>query len=324
MSETTDQDIPDDIPDLQGQIARDDPMELSLGTPIGFIGLGSMGLPMAAGLVRGGHAVLACDVDPGRLALLIENVGPGAPLHTTPIAAEVGARCDIVVLMLPTSAEVCQVVRDELMDALPDGALIIDMGSSIPEQTRMLAMELAEVGRRLVDAPVSGGVPKARDGTLSILVGGEPDDVVLALPILRVMGERLFRTGPVGSAHAMKALNNFVYAAGLLAACEALRLAEAAGLDQEILVDVMNASSGRNFATETKLKQLILSGTYDGGFSLALMAKDLEIAGSLAREAGSTPDCLTACRAAWQRALAEIGGDADNSAIHRTIGQSPA
>ncbi len=320
MSETQDEDIPDQTP----SVLRPEATELSLGTPIGFIGLGSMGLPMACRLVRAGHAVLACDLDPGRISLLIEGAGPGVPLHTTPIAAEVGQRCDIIVLMLPSSTEVCGVVRADLMEVLPEGALIIDMSSSIPEQTRRLAEELAASGRRLVDAPVSGGVAGARDGTLSILIGGEPDDVVLALPILRLLGTRLFRTGPVGSGHAMKALNNFVYAAGLLAACEALRLAEASGLDEEILVDVLNAASGRNFATENAVRKSILPGTYEGGFALGLLAKDVEIAGSIAEEVGAMPDCLTACRAAWSQALEMLGPNVDHSEIHRAIGAADA
>jgi hypothetical protein len=137
-----------------------------------------------------------------------------------------------------------------------------------------------------MDAPVSGSVAKAKLGTLAIMAGGDDAAFAKAEPVLRGMGEAIIRTGPVGSAHAMKALNNFVYAAGLLATAEALRMGEALNLDLSILADVLNASSGRNIATETKVKQEILPGRYAGGFQLGLMRKDLETAGAIAAETG--------------------------------------
>ncbi|MBV8576536.1 MAG: NAD(P)-dependent oxidoreductase [Acetobacteraceae bacterium] len=295
--------------------------EAGTARPLGFIGLGAMGLPMAASAARH-HALLACDTDPVRIALLIEEVGQLSTVHTTPVPAEVGARCDVVVLMLPTSAQVGPVVR-ELAETLRPGGLVIDMGSSNPAETRRLAAELADRGIRLMDAPVSGSVVKALDGTLSILAGGAEADIERAMPYLRAMGERIIRTGPVGSAHAMKTLNNFVYAAGLLAASEALRMAEAAGLDLSILTDVLNASSGRNVATETKVRQFILPGSYEGGFRLGLMAKDLETAATFAEETGIEAASLRTCLAVWRRALDTLGPEADNTEIHRFLGPTP-
>lgn len=285
---------------------------------VGFIGLGAMGLPMAANLVRKGHAVLACDVDPGRLSLLSETCHHAEGLHTTPMPAEVGARCGLIVLMLPTSLHVDEVVM-QLQDHLHPGALLIDMGSSIPRETRRIAADLAGRGIRYMDAPVSGSVLGAVAGTLSIMAGGADADVHTAQPVLEAVGKTIFRTGAVGSGHATKALNNFVYAAGLLAACEALRMGEAVGLDLSVLTDVINASSGRNFATETKMKQFVIPGTYAGGFKLGLMAKDLETAGALAEETGVNAAALETCRAAWRLALNELGPAADNTEIHRTV-----
>jgi 3-hydroxyisobutyrate dehydrogenase len=293
----------------------------ALAKPLGFIGLGAMGLPMAACAARH-HALLACDSDPVRLALLVEEIGQPSTLHTTPVAAEVGQRCDVVVLMLPSSREVAAVVA-ELAPVLSPGALVIDMGSSTPGETRRLAAALAMRDIHMIDAPVSGGVPKAKTGTLSILVGGTDAAAATALPYLQAMGETIIRTGAVGSGHAMKALNNFVYAAGLLAAVEALRLGEAEGLDLDLLADVLNASSGRNVATETKLKQFILRGDYAGGFRLGLMTKDLENGVSMARESGIEAASLATCLDAWRRALDALGPDADNTEIHRTIGTRP-
>ena len=308
---------------LVGQPAtqRDESQPTDTDLPLGFIGIGTMGLPMAVAVVRAGHAVLACDSDPSRLVLLADECGPESRVHTTPVVAEVGARCRTVVLMLPTSEHVAGVVLGDggLAGTLSPGSLIVDMGSSIPGETRRLAADLATRGLRLMDAPVSGGMAKARTGQLAILVGGAEADVEQARPYLEAMGETLLRTGAVSSAHAMKALNNFVYAAGLLATVEAARMAEAAGLDLQVFAAVLNASSGRNVATEANLTQFILPGTYAAGFRLGLMAKDLEIAASLAEETEIETVSLAACRVAWRRALEELGPDADNTEIHRIV-----
>ncbi len=148
------------------------------------------------------------------------------------------------------------------------------------------------------------------------------DDAVFAKaePVLRGMGETLIRCGAVGSGHAMKALNNYVYAAGLLALSEALRMGARLGLDLGVLTDVMNASSGRNVATETKARQDIISGRYAGGFQLGLMAKDLETAGAIAAETGYDAQALALCRRLWRDAVAALGPQADNTAIHRFLG----
>lgn len=300
---------------------RDDSRPVETDLPLGFIGIGMMGLPMAAAVARAGHSILACDSDPARLVLLADECGPESRVHTTLLVAEVGARCRTVVLMLPTSAHVGDVVlgTNGLAETLSPGSLIVDMGSSIPSETRQLAATLATRGLRLMDAPVSGGVAKARRGRLAILVGGAEADVEQVRPYLQAMGETLLRTGAVGSAHAMKALNNFVYAAGLLATVEATRMAEAARLDLDMFAAVLNASSGRNVATETNLAQFILPGTYAGGFRLGLMAKDLETAATLAEETEIEAIALEACRTAWRRALEQLGPDADNTEIHRTV-----
>ena len=128
------------------------------------------------------------------------------------------------------------------------------------------------------------------------MLGGEDGPCARAEPLLREMGVAPIRTGPVGSAHAMKALNNYVYAAGLLAAAEAVHMAAALGLDTAVFTDVLNASSGRNVATETKLKSDVLTGRYAAGFQLGLMRKDLETAGAIADETGFDAPSLALCR----------------------------
>jgi len=288
---------------------------------IGFIGLGMMGLPMARSLLARGFAVLACDTSEAARAALAEGAPEGAAAFA-PDPAAVAAGAEIVVLMLPDSRIVEQVMEGPggLLPALGPGMLVIDMGSSDPAETRRLAEAAAARGAVFVDAPVSGSVAKARTGTLTIMAAGDDAAFAKAEPVLRGMGETIIRTGPVGSAHAMKALNNFVYAAGLLATAEALRIGEAMGLDLGTLTDVMNASSGRNVATETKARQEIISGRYAGGFMLGLMRKDLETAGRIAERTGVPAGLLALCRERWTAAVEALGPRVDNTEIHRFLG----
>jgi 3-hydroxyisobutyrate dehydrogenase len=274
---------------------------------VGFVGLGMMGRPMAGNLVAKGVALLTFDA-------------AGVTIEGAEAAPRLGAleAADTIVLMLPDSPAVAAVM-EQLLPVLRPGTLVIDMGSSVPAETRRWAAALAERACAMLDAPVSGSVPKARAGTLAIMVGGAPEDVARADALLRHMGEAIIPTGPVGSAHAMKALNNYVYAAGLLAVSEAALMAEAEGLDLNILAAVMNASSGRNIATETKLAQEIIPARYAGGFQLGLMRKDLETAGRIADGTGTAHALLDLCRAHWGAAVAELGPRADNTEIHRHL-----
>jgi 3-hydroxyisobutyrate dehydrogenase len=205
--------------------------------------------------------------------------------------------------------------NDGVLAGLAAGSLVIDMSSSAPVGTRELGAELAVRGVALVDAPVSGGVKRAVDGTLAIMAGGAAADIERCRPLLAAMGRDIFPTGPLGSGHAMKALNNYVSAAGLAAAAEAVLVGRRFGLDPAVMTDILNASTGRNNATENKLKQFILSRRYSAGFSLGLMAKDLRTALETA-EATATPAPLAAaCIALWNAAEARLGAAADHTAI---------
>lgn len=274
---------------------------------VGFVGLGMMGRPMASNLITKGVPLLTHDA----AGVVLDGA------EAVPDVAGVAAASTII-LMLPDSRAVAAVM-EQLLPALTAGALVIDMGSSVPAETRRWAAALGERGGAMLDAPVSGSVPKARAGTLAIMVGGAAADVARADPLLRHMGEAIIPTGPVGSAHGMKALNNYVYAAGLLAVSEAALMAEAEGLDLNILAAVMNASSGRNIATETKLAQEIIPARYAGGFQLGLMRKDLETAGRIADGTGTAHAMLDLCRAHWDAAVAALGPKADNTEIHRHL-----
>jgi 3-hydroxyisobutyrate dehydrogenase len=291
---------------------------------VGFIGLGVMGLPMLENLAaRGEHDLLAFDRAAEPLKRLEAHPAFGTSLRIAATPAVFGDR-DIVVTMLPDSAITNAVVLGAegeagLLDVLPPGALIVDMGSSNPIETGKLAQAAQARGIDLIDAPVSGAVVKARSGTLAILVGGDDRQFERARPVLEVMGTAIIRAGQVSSAHAMKALNNYVYAAGLLAVSEALALARALDLDVEVFADVLNASSGRNVASETKLKQFMIPETFSGGFALRLMEKDLRVARALQETTGMQAPELELCASIWRDALAAFGPRADNTEIYRHV-----
>ncbi len=166
---------------------------------------------------------------------------------------------------------------------------------------------------------MSGGVRRAREGKLAVMAGGDPALVERVRPVLAAMGSAIHETGALGTGHAMKALNNFVSAAGLVATCEALLVGRRFGLDPEKMVDVLNASTGRNNSTEVKAKQFILSGAFDSGFALALMAKDLRTASDLAAHLGLTLPMSAAASDLWTAASEALGAGADHTEIFRFV-----
>lgn len=284
------------------------------GTKVAFIGLGKMGLPMARNLVAGGFDVIAADLSQSAREAFSDAGG-----RTAATAAEAADGCDVLITMLPTSA----IVADSLIGKggaaarLSAGALVVDMSSSVPAETVALGQALARMGIALVDAPVSGGVPRAVAGTLSIMAGGAAVD--RAEPFLAAMGNRIFRTGKLGSGHGMKVLNNYVSAAGALAAVEALVIGREFGIDQATMTDILNASTGRNNTTELKVKTFILSGAYNSGFDMALMSKDVTIAADLARTIGLNTSFLEKTAAEWAKATAELPQGADHTEIYRFV-----
>lgn len=284
---------------------------------VGFIGIGNMGRPMAAHVAKAGHAVTVFDLDVARAASFVREHGAAAAANI----GEVGGECEIIVTMLPTGADVRAVLMETdggLAGHLGPGALVVDMSSSEPVGTRELGAELAARDIVLIDAPVSGGVSGAEAGTLTIMIGGENEDAIgRATPVLEAMGGNLFRTGPLGSGHAMKALNNYVAAAGFTAAAEAMLVGGKFGLDPATMIDIMNVSTGRNFNTEHPIKDHVLPGTFATGFGLSLMTKDVGIAGDLAEQIGVDAPVAALIRKLWRDALAAEGADQDFTAAYR-------
>lgn len=292
--------------------------EIAPRSAVAFLGLGKMGAPMAGNLATAGWRVTVYDVVASAAEEFV-RAHPAASRARS--AAEAAAGSDVTITMLPDG----KVVRRALLEmgaaaAMPKPGLVIDMSSSAPMETRALGEELSRLGLALVDAPVSGGVKRAAEGKLAIMVGGEPERVRWCHPLLRAMGT-IYATGPLGSGHAMKALNNYVSAAGLAAVCEALVVGRRFGLDPSLMVDILNSSSGRNNTTELKAKQFMLSGTYGSGFSLALMAKDLRTAAQLAEQLSVAAPLSRATADLWTRAQGMLPGSADHTEMYRFLGE---
>jgi 3-hydroxyisobutyrate dehydrogenase len=269
---------------------------------IGFVGIGNMGWPMAANLVKAGYDVAVCDAVPGRSAQFAEQVGGRAVAD----AAAAAAGAQAVVTILPTSKQVAEVVAG-MQSALAPGTLVIDMTSGQPAKTREIAATLAEAGVNMIDAPVSGGVPRAKTGDLAIMVGGEDALLDAAEPVLKAMGTSIHRCGGIGAGQAMKALNNLVSAGGFLMGIEALLIGQRFGLEAGKMVDVLNASSGMTNSSQKKFKQYVLSRRFDDGFGLELMVKDLSIALEVGRETNTPTPFSALCREMWASALTALG-----------------
>ena len=291
-----------------------------MGEPrrIGFCGLGAMGYPMASRLAARGHELTVYDLDTSRATRATAELGA----KTAALVPELG-RCEVVVTMVPDSDAVEKAVLGDasgpgFADEMAEGSVVIDMTSSTPLRTRALARRLAERNVHLIDAPVSGGVKRAVNGTLAIMAGGDPAIIERCRPILEAMGNAIFVVGDAGAGHAMKALNNFVSAAGLVAAVEALRAGEAFGLDPQAMTEVLNASTGRNNTTENKVAQFMLNGAYNSGFSLRLMRKDIRTAQELGQALGLDMTLGATCLALWD-AAGERSPTADHTEMYRLI-----
>lgn len=288
-------------------------------TRVGFIGIGTMGWPMAVNLVKAGFAVSIHDLSIDRCEQFCREH------KATAVSLGDVAQQDFVVTMLPTG----KIVRDLLaednsvfLERVKPGTIVIDMSSSEPTGTQLLARLLAERGAILLDAPVSGAEPRARMGTLTIMVGGDDKAAIeKAKPILLAMGNKVFETGATGSGHACKALNNLLGATAFAATSEAILIAERFGLDPNTLVDILNVSTGKSFISEVVMKDHVLHRKFATGFKLGLMAKDVQIAADLAEAVGLDAPVTQLVNQRWAQALKSLGFDADNTEAIKTWGQ---
>ena len=287
---------------------------MSSESRIGLIGLGAMGWPMAANLVEAGVDLTVFDLDADR-------VGEFAAIHRCTSATQPSdfAGVSTIITMLPDGHVVADVIRSwegGLLSVLEPGSTILDMSSSSPSGTIELLAEAQRHGLDVVDAPVSGGVPRAVEGTLSIMVGAGDDSFAKVESTLHTLGRVIFRTGPVGSGHAMKALNNVLAATAYAAMAEAIEVGRAYSLDPKTLVDVVNESTGRSFSSDVVFGQNVIPGTYATGFMLGLLAKDAGIAAEMASTVEIDAPVLQLVAERWSEAVADVGFTADHSRAH--------
>lgn len=288
----------------------------TLGT-IGFIGLGAMGSRMVRH-IRHAEQILMHDVDIERTRVLAAEIG------ARPVAAlKDFAQADIVILMLPDSDAVDQVFRAEgeaaLLSVLRPGALVIDMGSSTPTRTVENARIAHARGIRFIDAPVSGGVGGAQAASLAIMVGASAETFEAVRPLLQCMGAKVIRAGEVGSGHAVKALNNLLGATILAASAEVFAVGEKFGLDPAVMHSIVDASSGGSFMSNRVWPKAVLPQSWDFGFALALMNKDVGIAMSLIESTGVQTVLSKANAGIWAEANAQAAPGADMSEVVRRM-----
>jgi len=286
---------------------------------VGFIGIGKMGLPMASRIAAHGYPLHAYDISAAAIKEFSSRV---ANVRAAKTLAEIGRTCKVVILMLPDSDVVNRVLfgeKDSLAAHLSRGSIVIDMSSSNPSVTREIGPQMKKTGIDFIDAPVSGGVKRAIDGSLAIMVGGDGAVIARVRPLLLTMGKVIIETGVLGSGHAMKALNNYVSAAGLLAACEALKVGADFGIAPERIIAVLNASTGKNNSTENKMMQFVVSKQFNSGFSLGLMRKDITIATDLSKRLGSKTLLGETLLKSWADAEAKLGSAADHTEIFRML-----
>lgn len=244
------------------------------------------------------------------------------------VAAEIGATAAAslaelaqnaaIITMLPTGKVVRSVFLEAeggaLIKGLRPGAVVIDMSSSDPVGTRELGEEIARTGAALIDAPVSGGVMRATSGELAIMVGADSKAAIEQVrPLLLSMGQRVFETGRLGSGHAMKALNNYAGAASFAATSEALLIGKRFGLDPNTIIDVLDASTGKNFHTQFVMKDHVVSERFATGFTVGLLAKDVKIAADLGRAVGLDAPLSRLVSQRLEEARDELGPGSDNT-----------
>ena len=289
---------------------------------IGFIGLGNMGGPMAANLVKAGHAVAGVDLAPPALDALARAGG-------TPAASLVAAvaEAEAVVTMLPAGRQVRQVYTGEagVLAAAAKGALLIDSSTIDVATSRAVGEAAAAHGFDMLDAPVSGGTAGAAAATLTFMVGGSADAFARAEPVLRAMGKTIVHAGPLGNGQAAKICNNMILGVSMIAVCEAFALAEKLGLDWQKLFDISATSSGQCWSMTSycpapgPVPSSPANRAYAPGFTADMMLKDLKLAQQAAQDTGAaTP--LGAEAAALYQLLANAGlGAKDFSVIFQMI-----
>lgn len=278
-----------------------------LGGQFGFIGLGNMGRPMASRLVDAGNSLVVFDTRDSAVEPFVER---GARRASS--LADLASQVDTVFLSLPTPPIVEKV-------ALGDGGLasgsalkrVVDLSTTGPRMAASLAEAFAKQGVRWIDSPVSGGVGGAKAGTLAVMYSGPREDFDALQEQLKVIGKPFYIGPDAGLAQTMKLVNNMLSAAAMALSSEAVVMGAKAGLDPDVMIDVINAGSGRNTATMQKFPQSILPRTFDYGFSTGLMHKDVDLFMKVAAELGLQLKACGVVNEIWDEAERTFGADSD-------------
>jgi 3-hydroxyisobutyrate dehydrogenase-like beta-hydroxyacid dehydrogenase len=290
--------------------------EMSEKGKIGFIGLGAMGQPMSRRLQEAGFRLVGYDVRPEAVRAVVQRGGEAA---SSP--KEVAEKCRKVITIVPNSEAVDQVVFGPwgLLEGFQTGDLLIEMTSAYPPSTLKVNQALAAKDVSMIDAPVSGGVVGAEAGTLSIMVGGDESIFETCRPILSAVGKNLFYMGGIGSGHAVKAINNFLSATSLAATSEAIILAEKLGLSIQRVVEVLQVSTGRSYSTELKIPKFVLPRTFNSGFAMDLMYKDIDTVTRMAKEYKIPMLVANMVQQIYGFAMAQGGSKTDHTTIFRYL-----
>lgn len=279
---------------------------------VAFIGLGTMGYPMAGHLAKQHETVVW-----NRTASKAQAHAQQYSSHAVADLKET-AQAEFIFTCLPTSVEV-EAIVEQVLPALKPGTVWIDCTSGDPNHSRRIAERLRSAGCDFLDAPVSGGKVGAEAGNLTVMVGGSQQTFNRALPVIQAFAGKVFHVGDVGAGHAVKAVNNMLLAIGLLATAEGLVTLAKQGVDPAIALEVINVSSGRCFASEVHFPERVLTRAFPNTFSLALLAKDARIAVSIAREAYVPVPLMQLAAEMFEMAKRQIGGDVDHTAVVQLI-----
>ena len=274
---------------------------------VGFIGLGAMGSAMAPLIVQAGYKVLGYDIS----SKIDKSSGVSQVDNLESLKS-----MDVIIFMLPNGKIVSDVTHELL--TLGTHSILIDMSSSDPRETSALGEMLKTNGIKLIDAPVSGGVSRAKTGELMIMTGGDEDEINLVKDLLSVMGQ-IQIAGPLGSGHAIKALNNYVSAAGLIASFEALATARSFGINPDNFLKIINGATGKNNTTEVKLNKFVVSEKFNSGFALDLMVKDVSIANSLIKEMASDNPLSENVSQYLKDSLEKLGNNPDHTEVYKVL-----
>ena len=274
---------------------------------VGFIGLGAMGSAMAPLIVQAGYKVLGYDIS----SKIDKSSGVSQVDNLESLKS-----MDVIIFMLPNGKIVSDVTHELL--TLGIHSILIDMSSSDPRETKALSEILKNNSIKLIDGPVSGGVSRAKTGELMIMTGGDEDEINLVKDLLSVMGQVQI-AGPLGSGHAIKALNNYVSAAGLIASFEALATARSFGINPDNFLKIINGATGKNNTTEVKLNKFVVSEKFNSGFALDLMVKDVSIANSLIKEMASDYPLSENVSQYLKDSLEKLGNNPDHTEVYKVL-----